>query len=69
MRRILRPFRIAERRTNRHYVSFIAQKIADLQDLNEDDTQRITSYNAYKLFGVGEKPQPKIAYQIKDSIY
>lgn len=51
------------------YVSFIAQKVADLQDLNRDDIHRITSYNAYKLFGVGEMPQPKIAYRIKDSLY
>ncbi|MFZ1081319.1 MAG: TatD family hydrolase [Candidatus Kryptoniota bacterium] len=51
------------------FVPFMARKIAELQNLSEDDTRRTTSYNAYKLFGVGEKPQPKIAYQIKDSIY
>ena len=51
------------------YVSLVARKMAELQQLNEEDIRRITSYNAYKLFGVGEKPEPKIAYQIKDSLY
>ncbi len=51
------------------FVPFIARKIAEMQNLHDEDIRRITSYNAYKLFGVGEKPQPKIAYRIKDSIY
>ena len=51
------------------YVSIIAKKISELQNLNEEDIRRITSYNAFKLFGIGEKPEPKIAYQIKDSLY
>ncbi len=51
------------------YVSLVAQKIAALQNLNEEDIRRVSSYNAYKLFAVGETPQPKIAYQIKDSLY
>ncbi len=51
------------------YVPIIVRKIAELQGLNEEDIRRTTSYNAYKLFGVGEAPPPKIAYQIKDSLY
>jgi len=51
------------------YVSFVAKKIAELHDINEEDIRRITTYNAYKLFGVGEKAEPKIAYRIKDSLY
>lgn len=51
------------------YVPFIVDKIAQLQDLTSEDIARITSYNAYKLFGVGDKPQPRIAYQIKNSLY
>lgn len=50
-------------------VSLIAKKIAELQGFNDEDIRRVTSYNAYKLFGVGEKPEPKIAYQIKDTLY
>ncbi len=51
------------------YIPFIADKIAQLQELTAEDIGRITSYNAYKLFGVGEKPQPRITYRIKDSLY
>jgi TatD DNase family protein len=51
------------------YVAIVARKMAELQHLNEEDIRRTTSYNTYKLFGVGEKPEPKIAYQIKDSLY
>ncbi len=51
------------------YASLIANKMAELQNFSDEDIRRITSYNAYKLFGVGEKPEPKITYQIKDSLY
>ncbi len=51
------------------FVPHIVAKIAELQGLTAEDIGRITSYNAYKLFGIGEKPAPKIAYQIRDSLY
>ncbi len=51
------------------HVSLIANKIAALQGLSDEDIRRVTSYNAFKLFRVGETPEPKIAYQIKDSLY
>jgi TatD DNase family protein len=51
------------------FVPHIVEKIAQLQELTVEDIRRITSYNAFKLFGVGEKPQPKIAYQIRNSLY
>ncbi len=51
------------------YVPNIVGKIAELQELADEDIRRITSYNAYKLFRVGEEPQPKITYQIRNSLY
>ncbi len=51
------------------YIPFIVDKIAQLQDLTSEDIARITSYNAYKLFGIGERPWPRITYQIKNSLY
>ncbi len=51
------------------FVPNIVDKIAQLQHLTVEDIRRITSYNAYKLFGVGKKPEPRIAYQIRDSLY
>ena len=51
------------------YIPFIIDKIAEIQDLTAVDIRRITSYNAYKLFGVGEAPTPRITYQIRNSLY
>lgn len=51
------------------FVPDIVRKISDLQELTVEDIRRITSYNTYKLFGIGEKPQAKIAYQIRNSLY
>ncbi len=51
------------------FVPSLIDKVAALQGLSVEDIRRITSYNAYKLFGVGEKPRPKIAYQIRNSLY
>lgn len=51
------------------FVPYIVDRIAELQELTVEDIRRITSYNAYKLFGIGEKPAAKIAYQIRNSLY
>ncbi len=51
------------------FIPHIVDKIAELQGLSDEDIRRITSYNTYKLFGVGERPRPKIAYQIRNSLY
>ncbi len=51
------------------FVPYIVDRIAVLQELTVEDIRRITSYNAYKLFGIGAKPAAKIAYQIRNSLY
>ncbi len=51
------------------FVPHIVSKVAELQRLTVEDISRITSYNAYKLFGIGVTPEPKIAYQIRSSLY
>ena len=51
------------------FIPLIASRVAELQNLTTEDIMRCTSYNAYKLFGIGEVPEPEIAYRIKDSLY
>ncbi|MCL5267347.1 MAG: YchF/TatD family DNA exonuclease [Bacteroidetes bacterium] len=51
------------------YIPLIVDKIAELQELTSEDIRRISSYNAYKLFGVGEAPRARITYQIRNSLY
>lgn len=52
------------------YLSFIIPVLANTYGLSENDIKRITTFNAYKLFGVGEPEQEgKIAYAIRNSLY
>lgn len=52
------------------YATETACKIAELRGLTLHDIARITSLNAYELFGVGQVDQAvKIAYRIRNSLY
>lgn len=52
------------------YVVESAEKIAELRGLTLHDIARITSLNAFELFGVGQVDQAtKIAYRIRNSLY
>ncbi|MCB9206044.1 MAG: YchF/TatD family DNA exonuclease [Ignavibacteriales bacterium] len=51
------------------YVLHNAEKIAEIHNLSLEDVQRITNYNVYKLFGIGEKGELKFVYKIGDSLY
>jgi len=47
----------------------IAARIAELQRLNTDDITRAANYGAFRLFGIGQAPAPRITYPLKDSLY
>ena len=52
------------------YLSFIIPVLADIYGLSVNDIKRITTFNAYKLFGIGEhEHEGKIAYTIRNSLY
>lgn len=56
------------------YVAILAEEIARIKDLSIEDVGRITSFNAYQLFGIngGLKnyfTRGEIAYKIRDSLY
>jgi TatD DNase family protein len=52
------------------YLSFIIPTLATIYGLSEKDIERITTFNAYKLFGVSKLEQEgKIAYAIRGSLY
>lgn len=46
-----------------------AEMIAEIQKLSIDDVARTTSYNVYKLFGIGEKPKLSYTYKIGNALY
>lgn len=51
------------------YINLVAEKIAEVHHLTVEDVARTTSYNAYKLFGIGMKPKVSFTYQIGSSLY
>ncbi|MGQ3686362.1 MAG: TatD family hydrolase [Candidatus Loosdrechtia sp.] len=52
------------------YLCFIIPVLAGIYGLSVEDIERITTFNAYKLFGVGKLEQEgRIAYAIRGSLY
>lgn len=61
------PFR--GKRNEPAYVRKIAEKVAEIKDLSVEDVARISSYNAFKLYGIGEQPKLSYTYKIRNSLY
>lgn len=52
------------------FVRSTAEKLAEVKGLTLEDVSRITSLNAWRLFGIGEVDQnTRIAYVIRNSLY
>jgi len=52
------------------FLAHIVPKLAELHDLSNEDIERITNVNCYRLFGVGNRPpRGKIAYTVKNKCY
>ncbi|MFA5806331.1 MAG: TatD family hydrolase [Melioribacteraceae bacterium] len=51
------------------YIKLIAEKIAEVHHLTTEDVGKATSYNAHKLFGIGEKSELSFTYQIGEALY
>jgi len=66
----LSPQKFRGKRNEPAYVRYTAEKIAEVKCLSIKDVARITSLNAWRLFGIGEIDQStKIAYAIRNSLY
>jgi TatD DNase family protein len=61
------PFR--GKRNEPMHIPLVAARLAELQHLSVDDVARSTTYNAFRVFGIGEMPQPGIVYRLRDSLY
>ncbi len=52
------------------YLDELVETWARMKDLTPEDVTRVTSVNAYHLFGIGPAPKRgKIAYRIRNSLY
>ena len=61
------PFR--GKRNEPAYVTYVAEQVSKIQGLSIDEVGRITSYNAFRTFGIGSKPDKAFTYQINNSLY
>jgi TatD DNase family protein len=50
-------------------VKLVAEKIAEVYRTTPEDIARVTSYNAFRLFGIGIRPETKYTYRISSSLY
>jgi TatD DNase family protein len=51
------------------HVKLVAEKIAEIRHLSIKDVARVTSYNAFRMFGIGSKPNTSFTYQIGKNLY
>jgi TatD DNase family protein len=61
------PFR--GKRNEPAHVKLVAEKIAALHNLSVEEVGKITSFNAFKLFGIGAKSETVFTYKIGNSLY
>jgi TatD DNase family protein len=61
------PFR--GKRNEPCYIKYVAEQAASVHKMAVEDIARITSLNAFKLFGIGSKSDTSFTYRIHDSLY
>ncbi len=65
----LTPVPYRGKRNEPKHIPLIAEVVAETHHLRIKDVARTTSWNAYKLFGIGEKMKLSFTYQIGESLY
>lgn len=50
-------------------VKLVAEKIAEVHNITVDEVARITSLNAFRMFGIGSKPKVSFTYKLGNSLY
>lgn len=51
------------------YVNYVAEKISEIYKVSVDEVGKITSYNAFRLFGIGKTPGISYTYPLGRSLY
>jgi TatD DNase family protein len=57
------------KRNEPSFVKYVAEKIAELHKLRPIDVARITSFNAFRTFGIGSKGESVFTYQLGQALY
>jgi TatD DNase family protein len=63
------PIPYRGKRNEPAYVRLIAEKIAEIHNLRLEDVGRITSFNAFRTFGMGARPETAFTYKLGESLY
>ncbi|MCH8032799.1 MAG: YchF/TatD family DNA exonuclease [Bacteroidetes bacterium] len=61
------PFR--GKRNEPAYVNYIAEQVAEAHALSMEEVGRITSFNAFRIFGIGSRIKTSFTYKIGNSLY
>jgi TatD DNase family protein len=51
------------------FVKYVADKIADVHNITTDEAAKITSLNAFRMFGIGNKPKTSFTYKLGNALY
>jgi TatD DNase family protein len=57
------------KRNEPSYVKYVAEQIAELHKLRLQDVAKITSFNAFRIFGIGSKAESVFTYKLGNSLY
>ena len=57
------------KRNEPSYINLVAESLAEAQKVSVEDIARITSLNAFRLFGIGAMPAASFTYKLGDSLY
>ncbi len=61
------PFR--GKRNEPAYIKYVAEKVAEIHNLNVEDVAKTTAFNTFRMFGIGSEPETAFTYKIKNSLY
>lgn len=61
------PFR--GKRNEPANVTYVAEKISEIHKIPVEEVGRITSYNAFKFFGIGKTKDINLTYPLRNSLY
>jgi len=61
------PFR--GKRNEPANVKYVAEKVAEVHNLTLEDVGKFTSFNAFRMFGIGNNVPTSFTYKIRNSLY
>ena len=65
----LTPVPYRGKRNEPSYVKYVAEKVAEVHNMSVEEVGRITSFNSFRMFGIGEKMKTSFTYKIGNSLY